>query len=188
MKTWFAIVALIMVSAFAIGQDKESSPSTRQETTSTAIQRVPARDTYRLEYTITELEDGKKLNARSFAVLCEDRGGPTRGVLKVGTRFPVTSLGEAGKPAEVQYLDLGINIEARLDLTASGELSLQSDFEMSSMAEDPAAHNANFPVIRQFRITSFNAVIPGKPTAIATADDVTTHRQYQIQLTAAKLR
>ena len=188
MKTWFAIVTLAIISTLGVGQDKDSSPSMRQEPTGAAIQRAPARDSYRLEYTITELEDGKKLNARSFAVLCEDRGNPTRGVLKVGSRIPVMTSGEAGKPAEVQYLDVGMNIDARLDLTASGDLSLQSDFEMSSVAEDSASHSGTLPVIRQFRITSFNAVIPGKPVIIATADDVTTHRQYQIQLTAMKLK
>jgi hypothetical protein len=187
-----AIGAVLVMIAFTVAQENNASSAAPQDSSSQQNVRPPARETYRLEYTITEMEDGKKLNARSYSVMCEDRGSPTRGVLKVGSRVPVVTGGAAhgdSPNALFQYLDVGMNIDARLDVTASGDLTLQSDVDMSSVAngDRPTQVDGN-PVIRQLRVSSFNAITVGKPVVISTADDVASHRQFQIQVVATKLK
>ena len=198
MKRLFAsaIGAILVMIAFTVAQENNASSAAPQDSSSQQNVRPPARETYRLEYTITEMEDGKQLNARSYSVMCEDRGSPTRGVLKVGSRVPVVSgvAAHGDSPnalqAQFQYLDVGMNIDARLDVTASGDLTLQSDVDMSSVAngDRPTQVDFNPPVIRQLRVSSFNAITVGKPVVISTADDVASHRQFQIQVVATKLK
>jgi hypothetical protein len=194
MKRLFAsaIGAVLVMIAFTVAQENNASSAAPQDSSRQQNVRPPARETYRLEYTITEMEDGKKLNARSYSVMCEDRGSPTRGVLKVGSRVPVVSARDSPNAlqAQFQYLDVGMNIDARLDVTASGDLTLQSDVDMSSVAngDRPTQVDGNPPVIRQLRVSSFNAITVGKPVVISTADDVASHRQFQIQVVATKLK
>jgi hypothetical protein len=190
-----AIGAVLVMIAFTVAQEKNASSAAPQGPSSQQDVRPPARETYRLEYTITEMEDGKKLNARSYSVVCEDRGGTTRGVLKVGSRVPIVTGGTAhgdsptALQAQFQYLDIGMNIIARLDVTASGDVTLDTDMDMSSVAngESPARVDGN-PVIRQLHVSSFNAITVGKPVVISTADDVASIRQFQIQVVAKKLK
>jgi hypothetical protein len=185
-----AIGAVLVMIAFTVAQENNASSAAPQGSSSQENARPPARETYRLEYTITEMEDGKKLNARSYSVMCEDRGSPTRGVLKVGSRVPVVTGGAANAvQTQFQYLDVGMNIDARLDVTASGDLTLQSDVDMSSVANaDRSAQVDGNPVIRQLHVSSFNAITVGKPVVISTADDVASNRQFQIQVVATKLK
>ena len=181
---------LLLVAGVASAQEqKEEVKVSPSQQASQAVHPLPARETYRLDYTITEMEDGKKLNARTYSVMCEDEGSQTRGVLKVGSRIPVTTGAPSpgGSPANFQYLDVGMNIDARLSNIADG-LSLQSDVEMSSVADSPVPNQASAPVIRQLRVSSFNAITVGRPVVIATADDVASHRQFQIQVVATKLK
>ncbi|HZU21516.1 MAG TPA: hypothetical protein VE998_01715 [Terriglobales bacterium] len=186
MKTLTMLIAATMMAALPpVAQEQkpprsDAAPSVHQE---------PARESYRLDYTITETEDGKKVNARTYTLMCEDRGISTRGVLKIGSRVPIVT----GTPApggggrEFTYLDLGINIEAWLDTTTSNEITLASTVEMSSAA-DSTINQASAPVIRQLKVSANNAVAIGKPVVIATADDVASHRQFQIQVVATRLK
>lgn len=182
------VVTLLLTTASLTAQEQKVAPGVAT-TSSQSVRQAPARETYRLDYTITEMEDGKKVNSRTYSVMCEDEGSQTRGILKVGSRVPVatgpTAPGGAG--ASFTYLDLGMNIEARLSNVADG-LSLQSDVEMSSVADSTVPNQASAPVIRQLRVTTNNAIIVGKPVVISTADDVASHRQFQIQVVATKLR
>jgi hypothetical protein len=189
----FTIGVLLVIVPFAIAQESSVNSAAAQESASQQnVRQSPARETYRLEYTITEMEDGKKLNARSYSIMCEDHGSPTRGVLKVGSRVPVVMAGSVhgdSPNAQFQYVDVGMNFDARLDTTASGDLTLQTDMDMSSIADSdrPTQVNGN-PVIRQLRVVSNNAITVGKPVVISTADDVASHRQFQIQVVATRVK
>ncbi|MBV8206898.1 MAG: hypothetical protein JO041_08905 [Acidobacteria bacterium] len=187
-----SICILAAMCGVAAAQDakaqlvRDTAPSSSAQN----VHQAPARDTYRLDYTITELEDGKKLNARAYTVMCEDEGGATRGELKVGSRVPVISSGKGSPVQEFTYLDIGINITAWLTVMSDGGLTLESHVEMSSMADAESVGQGIVPppVIRQLKVSTNGGIAASKPVTIATADDVTSRRQFQIQVTATKLK
>lgn len=189
MKSALMLIAtLLLTTASLAAQEQKVAPGAATPSSQNVRPPQP-RETYRLDYTITEMEDGKKVNSRTYSVMCEDEGSQTRGVLKVGSRVPVATgpTAPGGGGASFTYLDLGMNIEARLSNLAD-QLSLQSEVEMSSVADSTVPNQASAPVIRQLRVNTNNAIIPGKPVVISTADDVASHRQFQIQVVATKLK
>lgn len=193
MKSALMLVVTLLLATVSLAaqEQKVAAAGSVSEPPSQNVRQSPARETYRLDYTITEMEDGKKVNARTYSVMCEDRGGSTKGGLKVGSRIPVatgpTSPG-GGLSTQFTYLDLGVNIDAYLENTSSGELSLTSSIEMSSVADSTSANQVAAPVIRQLKLYSNNAIGIGKPIVISSADDVASHRQFQIQVVATKVK
>ncbi len=184
----FGIVMILLITVFSFAQDNKATATQAAPSGQQMDHREPARGTYRLEYTITETEGGKKLDARTYTIMCEDRGNSTKGSLKVGSRVPIAASQDSGK-TQFQYLDIGMNVDARLDMTVSGELSLDTSMDLSSIPDGGQSVKADSdPVIRRFRIDTVNALPIGTPIVIATADDVATHRQFQVQVIATNIR
>ena len=142
---------------------------------------------YRLDYSINELEDGKKINTRQYSMnlsVMNDRvwDGDTNEI-KIGARVPVES--ETGK---FQYLDVGTNIWSRLRQQAD-TLTLEVRAELGSIAAAPEQQSPRVPpVVRQVRINGSTVVIPGKAMALGVVDDPTSKRQFQLEVTVTKLR
>jgi hypothetical protein len=184
----FGIVMILVMTVFSLAQDEKPTSAQPLPSGQQMDHREPARGTYRLEYTITETEDGKKLNARTYTIMCEDRGSSTRGSLHVGSRVPIAVSQDSGK-TQFQYLDIGMHFDVRLDMTVSGELSLDTSMDLSSIPDGGQSVKASGnPVMRHFRIDTVNALPIGTPVVIATADDVATHRQFQVQVIATNIR
>jgi hypothetical protein len=105
------------------------------------------------------------------------------GRIRVGSRVPIVG-GEKG----LTYNDVGMNIDCR---PRGREESVALDFSLESSSvvaqEQPRATDTN-PVIRQQRSNMTSVVTPGKPTLIATMDDVVTNRRYEIEVTATKVK
>jgi hypothetical protein len=135
---------------------------------------------YRIEITVREIEDGKRLNSRNYMMVVEDGSW---GRIRVGSRVPIVG-GEKG----LTYNDVGMNIDCR---PRGREDSVALDFSLESSGvvaqEQPRAADTN-PVIRQQRSNLTSVVTPGKPTLIATMDDVVTNRRYEIEVTATKVK
>lgn len=136
---------------------------------------------YRLEFTVREVEDGKRLNSRAYTMSVEDGDF---GRIRVGNRIPYNS----GKD-QFQYYDVGINIDCRLRDHDSFILLENTSIEISSVVKDEstAAGTLN-PVVRQARASVAVAVTPGKPTVVTTLDDVSSNRRYEVEVTATKVK
>lgn len=136
---------------------------------------------YRLDFTISEIEDGKKINARQYS-LNVNTGDHNN--LKIGTRVPVQV-----KEGEMQYLDLGTEISADLRERDSG-LALEVRAAMSSFAtpENQANQGSSMPLLREMKINASTVLVPGRPTIVGSVDDPNSKRQYQLEVTATKLK
>src|SRR3974390_2550381 len=77
-----------------------------------------ARSAFRLDYTLFEIEGGKRANERSFTLTVNEG---SHGQLRSGTRVPIT-VGDKG----LQYMDVGLKISGRV-LEREGDLTLESD-------------------------------------------------------------
>jgi hypothetical protein len=196
MRRLLAVVAIVILafscavaSSSARAQDKTESATDKPARAADAAQPERNQDSYRVDYVITESEGGKKIDSRSYTVMTGNRRDH-RGSLRIGSRIPVsTASSSSAGSASWQYLDVGVNIDSSLD-TLDNSLHLYSDVEMSSLAEKPEQSTpgqVTAPVVRQFKLGANSVVTPGKPTIIGTADDVATHRHFEVQATVTKV-
>src|SRR5664279_1471994 len=135
----------------------------------------PPRHFYRLTYVLKELDEGKMVNQRSFA-LAGSTGERYTSRMRAGSRFPVR---EGDK---TNYLDVGVNIDNRLEDTPEG-LAMDLTAEISSAGTE-AATSGGAPVIRQLKTNVQAAVAPNKPTLLFTIDDPASHHRFELEVTA----
>jgi hypothetical protein len=144
---------------------------------------------YRLDFAVNEISDGKIINARHYTMNLIGGGSNE---IKIGTRVPVftrTSSAGVQMPNEYQYLDVGTSIWAQLRehgeeliLAVRGEVS---NLDMTAEAE----HGPSLPpVVRQIKISGDTLLVTGKPVVIGSTDDPNSKRQFQLEVTATKLR
>jgi len=141
-----------------------------------------ARKTYRLTYTITESEGGKRVGAQRFTLIVVPGGKAT---LKQGNRVPlVTGTAEAGSSrqnSQVQYVDVGLNIDASLDGSADG-LRLRSKIEQSGVAEEKSSVGIQDPVIRQSTLEGTSVLVQGKPFMLGSLDVPGSTRHLEVEV------
>ncbi len=147
---------------------------------------------YRLTFTLTEIEGGKRGAAQHYALIATS-GEKTE--LKEGTKVPLVtgSVSDAGSTAgstpstQVQYIDLGLNIEATIDGSQDGA-RLRTKIERSSVAEEKSGIGAQDPVIRQTRLDQTSLLVPGKPLVLGSLDELGdapgTTRQLEVHVVA----
>jgi hypothetical protein len=142
---------------------------------------------FHLDFVVKELEGGKTVNARAYAMtVSTDR---ERTSVRTGNRVPVPSGPRSGpgSPANTQFtfVDVGTNIDCWNTKEVQGQLTLMVAAEVSSAAETP---DAPAPVIRQVKWNAPVIVPLGKPTVIFSSDDPSSKRQMQLELTARPIK
>src|SRR5262249_17227545 len=125
---------------------------------------------YRLEFSLYELEDGKKINNRQYSMNIVE--GIQFQDIKIGTRFPVEM-----KQGEVQYLDVGTSISARVQEAKSG-INLEVRADLSNFAIPDQAAKSSLPLLRQLRISGATIVTSAKPIVLGVVDDPNSKRQF----------
>jgi len=141
----------------------------------------PPLEQYHLEFSINEIEDGKKINSRQYTMNVATNE-PSE--IKIGTRVPV-----ATKEDEFQYMDVGTNIMARLgDNRDQTELTVRA--ESSSFALEPSQGEKHdlHPAVRQLHLGGTVLLPVSKPVVISSADDPNSRRQFQLEVTVTKIR
>jgi hypothetical protein len=174
------MVSAVLLAAFLCG----AQPFAAAQDANPAAQQSEPRPTvaYRLDFSINELENGKKLNTRHYSLNLASSAPPNQD-LKIGTRIPVQS--EQGK---FQYLDIGTNISAQL-ITWQKPIAVYVNAEISSFPpSNQGTASGPPPLIRQMRIVASTVVIPDKPVIIGSVDDPDSKRQFQLEMLATKLQ
>jgi hypothetical protein len=135
---------------------------------------------YKLDFSINELEDGKKINTRHFSMSLMGM----RRDLKIGTRMPIAT--EQGK---FQYIDVGISISALLS-TSEPPLVLDVSVEISSLPAptEGTGSSAIPPLLREAHIAATTIIIPDKPAIVGSVEDPGSRRQFQLEVLATKLK
>jgi hypothetical protein len=142
----------------------------------------PTRNVYKLEFTVFELENGKRINERSYMLQLSDdrRGASTR----VGTRVPITVGPEKG----IQYMDVGLKIDANFQSADDAAITLLINFETSGFAVPEQSTQSGTPVLRNVSEQTAAKLPYGKPTLISSVDDVNSKRRLQLELTATRVK
>jgi type II secretory pathway component GspD/PulD (secretin) len=146
------------------------------------------RKVYRLTYKITETDGGLPKGTHQISVIA---AAGQRTTLKQGSRVPIVT-GRIGAEAttqhtEVQYLDVGMNVEATLNGN-SGPLNLHTKIEASSIADQASNTGARDPDIRQTMLDCTSAVAPGKSLVLGSIDIPGTTRHEEIEVVAELVR
>ncbi|MBV9074901.1 MAG: hypothetical protein JOZ10_14835 [Acidobacteria bacterium] len=144
---------------------------------------------YRIEYVFSEMQNDKRINARSYSVVLRSH---ERGSIRLGNRIPV-SFSTKENANQLQYLDVGVNIDSRVDDTdvpdANTGVDIFTNIDISNLPPEQAQDNrTGAPVVRQTKFQNENIVPLGKSVLLSSADEVDGTRRLQIEVTATKLR
>ena len=137
--------------------------------------------TYRLTYTITDTDGGKRVGTQHFAMIVV---AGQRTVLKQGNKMPVATAYTGANPEvkyELTYLDVGMNFDATLDEFANG-VRLNSKVEQLSVADEKSGAGAQDPIIRQTQIQGTSFLTAGKPLILGSLDIPGSTRHVDIEV------
>ena len=190
MTIWLLVMTVGLYSGPQVADAQDSAPKAEQ-----AEKPVHA---YRLDFALNELEGEKKLNTRHYSI---NLVSGDRQEVKIGTRVPVatgsfptnaSSGSTSVSPVintQFQYMDVGTHIWCTLKEHADS-LELQAGGDISNIDIGPSreTNGLSNPVVRQIKIVGGTIVIPGKTIVIGSADDPTSNRQFQLEVTVTKLR
>lgn len=138
--------------------------------------------TYRLTYTITESDEGKRIGAQHFAMIVVTG---QRTVLKQGSKVPIVTgtynPGSSNAQEQMTYLDIGMNFDATLDEFANG-VRLRSKVEQSSIAEEKSGVGAQDPIVRQTVLEGTSFLTVGKPMMLGSVDIPGSTRHFDVEV------
>jgi len=134
---------------------------------------------YRVDFSINELQDGKKTNTRHYSMILTSGD---RNQVKIGTRVPVST-----PQTPLQYLDVGTNINCRIVDGSGDDLTLEVHADFTNLS-GPEEQRSTQPIIRQVTLSGTTVTTPGRPVIIGAADDPNSNRQFQLEATVTKLR
>ena len=144
--------------------------------------------TYRLTYSVTEMDAGKRIGVQRFAMIVVSR---EKTLLKQGSKVPIATgdykPASGAQETQMTYLDVGINIDASLDESVDG-VTLRTKLERSSVAEETSSAGVQDPVIRQTVVEGTASLIPGKPVVLGSVDVVGSTRHLDVEVMAEAMR
>lgn len=135
------------------------------------------RKSFRVTYTIADLENGKRGAAQHYALVVVSG---TSSEFRQGNRVPILTGkygDEKGPEQQFQYIDVGISISCTAEATA-----LNSKIELSGVADEKSSVGLQDPVISQTRLEGLSLFTPGKPQIIGTIEVPGTNRHQQIEV------
>lgn len=144
---------------------------------------------YKAVFLIYELEDGKKINERTYTLPVNTiDGNPRDGSMRVGTRVPIATASSSGDK-QWQYVDVGLNIDCNVTeqedkFIVHGSLELSS-FAIPDQGSDP--RSGGNPILRQIKQNFTTLVVPGKPTLATTMDDVNSKKRLEVEITVTRI-
>jgi type II secretory pathway component GspD/PulD (secretin) len=139
------------------------------------------RKTYRLTYTLTEVEGGKRIGSQHYSMVVYPG---QRTVLKQGSKVPFItgSVKEDNQSSsQVNYADVGMNFDATLDELGNGA-RLKTKVEQSSVAEERSGVGPQDPILRQSSIEGISVLTVGKPLIIGSLDVPGSTRRLDIDV------
>lgn len=139
---------------------------------------------YRVTYTITNTDNGKPAGVQHLTLLVVSGD---KAVAKHGSRVPIVTgtldKESGGQTTQVQYLDVGLNVEASLDGNR-----LRSKLEQTSLSDEKPGINIQDPIIRQAFIEATSDLEPGKKFVLGSLDLPGGTRHEEVEATAERVQ
>jgi Bacterial type II/III secretion system short domain len=141
---------------------------------------------YRLTYTITEMDGTRRISSQQFAMIVASGQKTT---LKQNSRVPAaTGSYSAGGSVQTQftYIDVGINFDATLDEFANGA-RLRTLIDQSAVVPQEKDAAVQQPVIRHATLEGASFLAPGKPLMLGSLDIPGSTRRLDVEVVMAQL-
>jgi type II secretory pathway component GspD/PulD (secretin) len=152
------------------------------------------RKTYRVTYTLTELEAGKTVSTQHFSMLLGD-GDYTS--MKEGNKIPIATgtyangVAATSPSSEIQtqftYLDVGMNFNTSITVTGN-TVVLKSKVEDSSLDQPVTIAGVTEPVVRQSVLDGTSVLTLDKPFMLGTIDIPNTARHMDIAVLIEQIK
>ncbi|HUB51849.1 MAG TPA: hypothetical protein VL986_06875 [Terracidiphilus sp.] len=143
---------------------------------------------YRLTFTIKENDAGKPDDPRRVAMVVM-LGNKSE--LRQGTKVPIvtgsTDAQSSTTNTQVQYLDVGLSIDAWLDSSGSG-LRLHTKVAQSNVADEKSNVGIQDPILRQTVLDGEATLVEGKPTVLGTLEMPNGTGSEEIQVVAEAVK
>jgi hypothetical protein len=190
---------LLLVPAFghiATAQDTSKNADTQKaEDTAKAAEaaKAPAHY-YHLEFVVQELgADGKPVNSRSYDSTVSTDRSECCASIRTGSRVPIitganaTAAGIEKQTLQYQYIDVGVNVDARYAHEVGHQLAMHLTVEVSNLAESQSSANPADPVVRENKWDAPVLIPIGKPTIVFKSEDLNSKGSMQVVVTATLL-
>jgi hypothetical protein len=186
MRKLVVICGMLLLAVLAVAQEKTHEKKDEKPFDAFA-QWDWAKAPYRLNFVLKEMDDSKLVNTRAYSMVLDSspQGGPgqSTGEIKAGSRVPLNS--EKG----VTYMDVGVNLWARLMVKQGGGLILSNNTEISSLAApEMARSDGPGPLLRSMRASTTCEVPLGKVMVLNEFDDPASRHRFQLEVTVTKLK
>ena len=146
------------------------------------------RKTYRLTYTMTETDNGKRVTQQRFAVIV---ASGSRTDFKHGSKVPLVTVTSDAAPgsqsSQVQYQDVGFEIEASLNANLDG-IRLRSKIAESSVADEKSGIGVQDPIFRETTLDGTSTLALGKPLVLGSLDIPGTTRHQEVEVVSELVR
>lgn len=181
------VVAVVLAMGGARTLAQTETPKQNAGTSNTEA----ASTTYRLTYTVTELDGTKRVGTQHFSLTVNPDSRDSQ--VKLGSKVPIAT-GSSGSssplaPAnfQFQYVDVGLNISAHVREFATG-VEVYSKLEQSSVGEEKVPAMNNDPVIRQATLQNTALLTQGKPVMLGSLDVPGSTRHLDIEVVLEVVR
>ena len=131
---------------------------------------------YRVTYKVSELQNGKTINSRSYTLMAKTG---SKSMSRVGSRIPI-KIGP-----QYQFQSVGMKIDCTVT-EHEGNLLVQTDIDTTSVADNEPSTPTQFPVVRDLILRDVTSATIGKPALVGSIDDVYSNRHYLIEVTVTK--
>jgi type II secretory pathway component GspD/PulD (secretin) len=140
------------------------------------------RKSYRITYTLTELENGNRAGTQKYELIA---ASGERSSFAMGTKVPIltAALDKPGAPAQFQYIDVGLKIQATPQSSADG-LRLETSVERSSVAGEKPLGGAQTPTLNQTNFNATTNLTESKPQVLGSLDVPGTTKRLEIAVMA----
>ncbi len=142
------------------------------------------RKKYKLSFTISEMEAGKRVGVQHVSIFVEDG---QRTTLKSGSKVPIVT-GSYSQTNSVQqqmtYLDIGTNFDVTTTSAAGDGVTLKTKVEQSSVAEEKSGIGPQDPVVRQTVLENVSLLKEGTPQVLGSVDMTGSTRRMEIEVVA----
>lgn len=174
-SVYSVLILLVLFAAPGLGQEPKS-----QETAPPAAKAETRY--YHLEFALKELgDDGKVVNSRTYHTGVSTDGKFSS--VRTGTKIPIRT-----DDKNIQYLDVGVNIDCGFAHETPQGLALQITAEISSLANPSGSNEASTPVVRQNKWQSMTLIPVGKPTVVFSSDNLENKGRIEVEVIVTPIR
>ena len=187
-KPPYAFVTSALLLALAVPAAPGQAPDAAQSSVQSRAQGSGPVHTYRLTFTVTESDSGKRIGVQHFAMTAVPN---QRITLKQGSKIPVATGGYSqnsapGTEYQFTYLDVGLNCDATLTERPDG-VEAAIKVEQSSVADTSVIADVKEPVIRQAVLENSAILKPGVPVMMGSLDVPGSTRHMDIEVTLERI-